>query len=193
MDNLSGVIGANLAALRRQRGLSLDKVAELSGVSKAMIGQIERAESNPTVATLWKIASGLKVSFSELITEQRPRVELIRECAISPMIDSGDGMTVYPFFPFEQDRRFEIFVIDLAAGARHSSEPHEPGSEEYLLLTKGSLELAIGGETHALQAGDAIRYQADRPHAYHNPGRETARFQNLIYYGPTARTAATNR
>lgn len=183
MDNLSSVIGANLSAIRRSRGLSLDKVAELSGVSKAMIGQIERAESNPTVTTLWKIASGLKVSFSELITAQRPKVELIRECDISPMIDNTDGMTVFPFFPFEQDRRFEIFVIDLAPGAHHSSEPHEPGSEEYLLLISGTLELTLADETHCLQAGDAIRYQADRPHIYRNPSEKPARFQNIIYYG----------
>ena len=67
MKNLNLIIGNKLKDIRNKRNLSLDEVAKLTGVSKAMLGQIERGQSNPTVSTLWKIATGLKVSFSLFI------------------------------------------------------------------------------------------------------------------------------
>ncbi len=60
MDKLNYVIAENLKRLREERKLSLDNVSRLSGVSKSMLGQIERGEVNPTVSTVWKISNGLK-------------------------------------------------------------------------------------------------------------------------------------
>jgi transcriptional regulator with XRE-family HTH domain len=67
-NDISARIASHLKSLRKSRGLSLDKTAQLTGVSKAMLGQIERGESSPTIATLWKIATGLSASFSSFIT-----------------------------------------------------------------------------------------------------------------------------
>jgi XRE family transcriptional regulator, regulator of sulfur utilization len=69
MTDLSLHIGQTLRDLRQQRGWSLDKTAQATGVSKAMLGQIERGESSPTVVTLWRISSGLQASFSEFFTQ----------------------------------------------------------------------------------------------------------------------------
>lgn len=65
--NIAQHLAATLKHLRQQRGWSLSRLAEETGVSKAMLGQIERNESSPTVATLWKIATGLNVPFSAFI------------------------------------------------------------------------------------------------------------------------------
>ena len=62
MDDINKIVAENLREIRRLRKLSLDGLAELTGVSKSMLGQIEREESNPTLQTLWKIAAGLRVS-----------------------------------------------------------------------------------------------------------------------------------
>ncbi len=182
MSDLSAIIGANLAEIRKTRGLSLDKVAELSGVSKAMIGQIERGESNPTVATLWKIALGLRVSFSEFITEKRRAVELVRYADLPPVADEAGGMKVYLLFPYRPTQPFEAFIVTLASGCCHSSDAHEPGAEEYILLMAGTLEVAIGPTTYLLKPGDAIRYRADQPHVYRNAGVDEVRFQNIVCY-----------
>lgn len=58
MDAMSSRISENLRQIRKEKKLSLDSMAEQTGVSKSMLGQIERGESSPTVATLWKIATG---------------------------------------------------------------------------------------------------------------------------------------
>ena len=65
---ISKSIAQHLQSVRKGRGLSLDKTAKLTGVSKAMLGQIERGESSPTIATLWKIATGLECSFSSFLS-----------------------------------------------------------------------------------------------------------------------------
>ena len=67
MTDPSTNIGIVLKRVRTERGLTLEGTSELTGVSKAMLGQIERGESNPTISTLWKISTGLKLSFSELL------------------------------------------------------------------------------------------------------------------------------
>jgi transcriptional regulator with XRE-family HTH domain len=183
MESLSAVIGANLAEIRRKRGLSLDKVAELSGVSKAMVGQIERGESNPTVATLWKVALGLRISFSELITEKRTQVEVVHCDDIPPVVDDAAGVRIFPVFPFERDRHFEIFFVILDPSASHASDPHASHSEEYILLIEGAIEVTIGGDAYRLKAGDAIRCRADKPHFYRNLADRPVRFLNIVYYG----------
>lgn len=182
MSDLTPVIGGNIAHLRHQKGLSLDKLAVLSGVSKAMIGQIERGESNPTVNTLWKIASGLHVPFGQLIAENKPIAELVRISQLKPLKDDDDGMVLLPLFSFDQDKGFEIFTVSLSPQCTHLSDPHVKDSEEYLLLSEGNLELIVGLETYSLTQGDAIRYQADKPHTYRNLTDTIVRFQNIIYY-----------
>ena len=74
MKDFNSIIGKNLNDIRKQRNLSLDKAAELTGVSKGMLAQIEKGVSNPTVTTLWKIASGLNVSFSYFMEEENDEI-----------------------------------------------------------------------------------------------------------------------
>ncbi|QJW45106.1 helix-turn-helix transcriptional regulator [bacterium BFN5] len=183
MENISLVIGHNLMQLRKNRKLSLDKLAALTGVSKAMLGQIERGESNPTVATLWKIAIGLHVSFSELIVEKKSPVELIRHTQINPLDDAVDGLKAFPLFPFEQDRKFEIFTINLEPGSSHSSSPHDIGTEEYLIVSSGCIQVTVDSTTYEMYTGDAMRFQANKAHTYCNTTKQVACFQNIIYYG----------
>ena len=78
MDDINNVIADNLKRMRKENRWSLDTVAEMTGVSKSMLGQIERKESSPTVATLWKIATGLHISFTALLEQCQKEAELIK-------------------------------------------------------------------------------------------------------------------
>lgn len=181
MYDLSGTISVNLAVLRRQRGLSLDKLAEMSGVSKAMIGQIERGDSNPTVNTLWKIAAALHVPLSRLTGETDATIKLVRFQEIVPF-HSADGLLTFPLFPFDQQSLFEAFHVQLDAACSHQSEPHEIGSVEHVFLECGTLEIEIDSKTYPLATGDALRFPSDRPHTYRNTGSTVAVWKNLIHY-----------
>jgi len=177
-------IGKNLNNARKKRGLSLDKVAELTGVSKAMLGQIERGESTPTVNVLWKIATGLKVSFSSLLANREEDKEtlLVQHSEVTPIIEENGQMRIYPQFMFDSDRGFEVFIIELEPGCSHRSEPHDEGVEEYISLVEGVLEITIGEDVYVLNKGDAIRYLANKVHIYRNLSDKLTNFHNIIYY-----------
>ena len=182
MRDFNLIIGKNLNKIRKQKNMSLDKVSELTGVSKAMLAQIEKGSSNPTVTTLWKIAAGLNVSFSYFMEEEDKEIVHVRQKDIKPIMESEEKMKVYPLFPYDNGRRFEVFTIELEAGCNHQSLPHNEGTEEYIIVTKGQMEVAIEDSIYSLSCGDAIRYFADKSHSYRNITNDTVSFQHIIYY-----------
>ena len=182
MKDFNSIIGKNLNSIRKQKNLSLDKVAELTGVSKGMLAQIEKGVSNPTVTTLWKIATGLNCSFSYFMEEESNEIFYVSHNVIKPIIESDGKMRVYPLFTFDNSRRFEVFTIELEPGCNHQSLPHNEGIEEYVVVTSGEMEVIIEDSTYELTYGDAIRYFANKPHCYKNTSTETVSFQHIIYY-----------
>lgn len=182
MNNLNLIIGNKLKAIRTKRNLSLDEVTKLTGVSKAMLGQIERGQSNPTVSTLWKIATGLKVSFSFFIDENQDDLKVVRQDEISPIIEDNDKMRLYPLFPFDVNKGFEIFTIELEPGCNHISTPHNNGVEEYIIVTEGEIELSVNDRNFILEKGNSIKFVANKPHIYRNTKNNKAIFQNIILY-----------
>ena len=182
MKNLNLIIGNKLKDIRNKRKLSLDEVTKLTGVSKAMLGQIERGQSNPTVSTLWKIATGLKVSFSLFIDENQDDLKVIDQNDISPIIEDNNRMRLYPIFPFDANKGFEIFTIELEPGCNHISTAHNDGVEEYIIVTEGKIEMDINGEKFILQKDNSIRFMANKPHSYKNINNNKSVFKNIILY-----------
>ncbi|MFJ5769789.1 helix-turn-helix domain-containing protein [Psychrobacillus sp. NPDC093180] len=182
MDRINQNIGKNLKRVRKERNISLDKTSELTGVSKTMLGQIERGESNPTVTTLWKIANGLRLSFSTLISEETPTVSIIKKNELNPVIESNGQYQVYPLVPFNAEKQFEVYAITLASVCEHQSEAHNPGVKEYIFVNEGTLELVIDGETYVVNREDAISFQADRNHIYRNNGDSVVKCTVIIHY-----------
>lgn len=182
MDIMSGIIAANLKRIRKEKKLSLDNAAELTGVSKSMLGQIERGESSPTVATLWKIATGLHISFTALLEGKAEETRIIQKTEITPLLSDEGRFQLFPFFPYENDRRFEILSIEMEPGSRSESTPHQEGTEEFVLVFEGTLRLTLNGKEYSVEAGNGIRYFADQPHIYENPDRVLTKICMVIYY-----------
>jgi len=147
-----------------------------------MLGQIERGESNPTVTTLWKIAIGLQVSFSSLIKEEPSDVLVVKQNNINPIIECEGNYRVYPIFPFDPRKKFEIFTVELEMGVEHTSDKHNEGVEEYVTVTKGELEMMIGDEHFILTTGQSIRFLANKRHTYKNINQGLTTYQAVMYY-----------
>lgn len=182
MKDFNSIIGKNLNNLRKQKNLSLDKVALLTNVSKGMLAQIEKGVSNPTVTTLWKIAKGLNVSFSYFMDEEEKEVTVVCHKDIKPIIESDEKMRLYTLFPFDKSRQFEVFLIELEPGCNHKSPAHNDGTEEYVVVSKGEMEVLVDDSVYKLSYGDAMRYLANKPHSYINKTDEVVSFQHIIYY-----------
>ena len=174
-DDLTAVVGANLRRLRVQRGLSLERLSKLSGVSRGMLGQVELGQSAPTINVLWKIARALDVSFSTLISSRAAGSTRVIPRASSKVLSSHDGaFTSRALFPFDAPRSVELYELRLAPRGFERADPHPPGTSENLVVSKGALEIAVGRETHLLGEGDAILFEADVPHSYRNPSEREA-------------------
>ena len=184
MRSINQHIAGVLKQARRQRGWSLDKTAQATGVSKAMLGQIEREESSPTIATLWKIATGLHLSFSSLVTDMQdqalPRVH--HAAGESPMPLPNDVLGVVVLFPFDPHLGFEYMELTLPPGTEHLSDPHEAGVIEHVVVIQGGMEVLHDGAWLPLHQGDALRFAADEPHGYRNLNATPAVFHNVIHY-----------
>jgi XRE family transcriptional regulator, regulator of sulfur utilization len=182
MEEIHLIIAKNLKTLRETKKLSLERVAELTGVSKTMIGQIERGESSPTITTIWKIANGLKISFTSLINNPQPDTKIVPKSEIQTLTEDNGRYRVYPYFPFEDDRRFEIYSVEIEKDGYLSSDPHREGTEEFITVFEGELTLHLINDEYTVKSGDSIKFKADRPHTYHNSGETLTRLSMIIYY-----------
>jgi transcriptional regulator with XRE-family HTH domain len=182
-QDLTPVVGDNLRRLRTQRGLSLERLAKASGVSRAMLGQVELGQSTPTINVLWKIARALGVPFSTLITHRGAGTTHVLRAETAKRLTSADGRFVSrALFPFDAPRSVELYELRLGAGTTEDAEPHPPGTVENLVLTQGAVEITIVEERHALAAGDAILFEADVVHSYRNPGTVEAVMYLVMTY-----------
>ncbi|MBW7902690.1 MAG: helix-turn-helix transcriptional regulator [Rhodocyclaceae bacterium] len=188
---LAAHLARTLQRLRAGRGWSLDRAAAETGVSKAMLGQIERAESSPTVATLWRIASGFRTPLSAFIEppahDGKP---LFRAAAALRDRPASDPMWVAPLFPYDARFGFELLELTLAPGYERRSEPHLAGVFEHVTVVRGTLQVLVDGRWRTLNEGEAVRFPADRPHGYRNRGDAPAVCHDLICYTGGAAPAA---
>lgn len=181
--DLAPVVGSNLRRLRTRRGLSLERLAQISGVSRAMLGQIELGQSAPTINVLWKIARALEVTFSALISARTQSGALVLRATESKILTSKDrSFSSRALFPFDEPRRVEFYELKLAAQSVEEADAHPPGTSENLVVTAGTVEIDVAGDTHRLETGDSILFEADTPHAYRNPGRVEAVMYLLMTY-----------
>lgn len=168
-------IAQHLKSERTKKKLSLDATAKLTGVSKAMLGQIEREESSPTIATLWKIASGLETSFSAFFANE-PNL-----CTSERVFPDDPRMKVQTLFPFQADTGIEVFEISLSSHHQQLSSAHNVGVIEHVHVLNGTLNVFFDDNWHTLKQGESVRFFSDQSHGYEAKS-ETAVFQNIISY-----------
>ena len=168
-------ITLKLRDLRAALDLSLSNVAEMTGVSKAMLGQIERGESSPTIATLWKIAKGLQLPLSALIDTA------FGDPSVFQTVTFPGSIEVKIVFPFDPALGAETFHVNLTPNQSHASPAHAVGVTEEIFVLSGTLEILRGDKWVSLQAGKGLRFAADVPHAY-RAGPQGAAFLNVHHY-----------
>ena len=140
---LAARVAANLREQRRRRDMSLDQLAQITGVSRAGLSQIETVKTNPSIGVLWKIASGLGISFSELIGESEQAVSILRREDTQVLRSSDRKFESRPLMPAGGANQVEVYELRLTARARHASEAHGPGTRELVVVLSGALRMIV--------------------------------------------------
>ena len=152
------IIAYNLKRLRNEKNLTLGQLANMAGVSKVVLSQIEKGEANPTINTIWKITGALQLPYSALLEMPEKAAVQIRKKEISAL--SEDKYHIFNYDAKTVERNFEL----------------------YQMMRKGELILETDGEAYALKKDDAICFDASGAHSYKNVGKKDAKAVLLIHY-----------
>jgi transcriptional regulator with XRE-family HTH domain len=160
-------IALRLRRERQAQGLTQAALAERSGVSPRMLALVEKAETNPSIATLAEIAGGLGIGFAELVAGG--------EDAPAQVIAPPDFATMWQG-PAGQARLLasggaaELWDWTLVADGRYDASPDPAGTIEMILVLEGTLVLEVDENVLTVPAGHAVRLASDRPYAYRATG-----------------------
>jgi transcriptional regulator with XRE-family HTH domain len=162
-------LGLRLRTERRGRGLSIERLAELSGISRSMVSDVERGAKTPTVLVLDRLATALGTSISRLLDEPvREAVRVLRHAGQRVLRDPS-GWERRVLSPVLGDVEFEFMRTTIGPGVDAGEfVPHAPGSREYLAVERGRLRLTIDDRPYELETGDSASYPGDRRHAFAN-------------------------
>lgn len=186
--DITAAVSANLKRLRAEHGLTLEQLSESSGVSRAMLNQIETGKSVPTIATLWKVAAGLHVPFQQLIQVEAAPKSVVMRCADAKVLTNAEGtFSSRALFPYDGGpRTTEFYELVLQPGGAERADAHARGTREQLVVVKGRARIEVAGIAHELGERDAIGFEADVPHAYVNADqrREAVLYLVMTYADP---------
>lgn len=175
-DAISSHLCRRVKQLRDERGWSLDSLSKACGVSRSMLSQIERNQTNPTLAVMFRIAQAFGMSLGQLVETPgaTSNVDVIRASDRAYHYRSDKDCEIRTLSPLHLEKDVEFYEVTLQPGGALRSSPHFEGTREFLTVQKGSVRVESAGDAEELQPGDSASYRADVPHAIVNTGRGLA-------------------
>jgi transcriptional regulator with XRE-family HTH domain len=182
-------MGARIRVLRAERSLTLDALAGLAGVSRAMLSRIERGDSSPTAQLLVKICGGLGITLSALFAAaETPPNPLSRHASQPTWRDPATGYIRRNVSPAGTGSSVDIAEVEFPPGASVAFDNRRAaGTDQHVWVLDGTLELDVAGEAFRLAAGDCLMMRFGQPLTFRNPTARPVRYAVVISTGP-ART-----
>jgi transcriptional regulator with XRE-family HTH domain len=171
IEPVTGIeIGTRLRQARQERGLTIDQLAQATGLTKGFLSQVERDLASTSVSSLLKICSVLGLRVGELFDE--PESGLVR-AAERPLLDFGGFGAEDRLLTPRSNRRLQAFHSTVGPGARSGDGPGYPTPTEaqFVHVTKGEFEITLGDEVFRLRAGDSLTFGGREPRSWRNPSR----------------------
>ena len=180
--DLGKIIAFNLKELRTERNLTLGQLSKITGLSKAMLADMEKGGSNTTINTIWKIAKGLNVPYTRLMEEIEKEATVIRKS--EPVVQTGetDHYRIYCYFTTTPVRNFELFYVELDGNSSNATTGHSEKAQEHIYMIQGELKLHTELGDHELKAGDALVFDSSINHTYINEQEQMCAFMVINFY-----------
>lgn len=172
-DALAEKLGQTILRLRTADKMSLGDLSEISGVAKSMISQIEKNETNPSLATLSRLSQALGTSVEAMVSQGDSSSALVQKTNIqdTPLLKSEDGLCELRIIgSIDTVQWVQWYDFRAEPSGKLISSPHPDGSVENLTLLTGKALVEIGDESWEVDTGETLRYRADRPHMITNIG-----------------------
>jgi transcriptional regulator with XRE-family HTH domain len=161
-------LAARVRQLRTVEHLSLDALAERSGLSKGTVVAIEQGKANPSIGVLCRLALAFSRSVTELLVEPSAHVPAaaIERTAQVTLWSTTRGSEAVLQSAIAGRTMFELWSWCIAEGDVHHADAHSVGTRELLSVIEGTLVVTVGEEVIVLRAGEAARLVADQAHSY---------------------------
>lgn len=180
--NLSKVIAINVKKLRTERNLTLGQLSRISGISKAVLSDIEKGNSNPTINTILKIANGLNVPYTKLMDSIEKETTIVRKSDPAMQTGETEAYRIYCYFRSTPVRNFELFYAELDAFSQNVSIGHSEKAQEYIYIIQGELALHTDAGDYVLCEGDSLVFDSSINHTYMNRQDTLLTFMVINYY-----------
>jgi transcriptional regulator with XRE-family HTH domain len=183
-DDVNAAVGRNVRTQRTRLAWTLDDLAARSNVSKGMLSQVEQARTNPSIATICRLATALGVSVASLVeAPEVPSARVVRaQEAVTLWTGGHKDSSARLLVGSGTSQQVELWDVRMVPGDGYASEGHPVGTRELLLVIDGELTLELDGIPHRVGQGDAIAFVADRPHAYRNQGDAPLRYSLSVIH-----------
>jgi transcriptional regulator with XRE-family HTH domain len=187
---VTAAVARNLKAIRARSGWTLDGLAARSGVSKGVLIAIEQGRSNPSIATLCRIADAFGIAFARLVeVSEAPVIRVVPPSRAIPLWQGQPGSRGSLLIGSDPPQHIELWEWRMRSGDGHDGEPHPAGTREIAWVLEGELTLTVDGERAIVPTGAAALFVADRPHRYANEAADDLRFALAVSQPPLAEPA----
>lgn len=180
------MLGETVRRLRRERQMTLQNLADATGLSAAILSQLENDQGNPTLSTLRKIAKALNTSIFALLAdadEAETCVKVERNQAFRAFSDPRFNTTFALLSVGYRSNRLQALRAAIEPGMSTCDEPMAHGTwddEEWTIVLEGEVLLEVGNERHHLQAGDSVHFHPALAHRYLNTGTSKATLVAIV-------------
>lgn len=182
-SNVNQLIAARVRDLRARRAMTLEALAERSGVSRSMISLVERGETSPTAVVLEKLATGLGVMLASLFDAPAAAADPVsRRCDQVEWRDPASGYVRRNVSPPGFPSAIQLVEVNFPAGRRvaYGSGARDQVTHQQIWVLQGRIEVRLGDEHHDLRTGDCLAMILDRPITYFNPTSKPVRYAVII-------------
>ncbi|GAB3557663.1 helix-turn-helix domain-containing protein [Spelaeicoccus albus] len=178
VDALLAGVGSKVRAMRKEQGLTLANLAELTGLSPAIVSQVERGLANPSFTTLAQLAHGLEIPVGKLIPDHAPesRSPVVRKADrrdLRGVAPEALGEAAYELLTPDLNGTLEANWVVTPHGHDTSDTPFTHGGEEFGIVLSGKKDVYLNGQRYVLEAGDSITFNSTIPHWFTNSYDET--------------------
>ena len=191
MSNNSSFIGSKIRGLRETKNLSVEEIAERSGLTVEQINSIENDVNLPSLGPLIKIARALGVrlgtfmddsdALGPIVTRAKDREADSSISFSNGAVDARKHMEYHPLAQQKAGRHMEPFIIDINPEESPEFQLSAHEGEEFIYVMQGEVEIVYGKETYNLKEGDSIFYDSIVKHHVHGAPGKSAKILAVVY------------